>query len=79
MGAFLNSCRAINPNNKTGIHTDNDAGKLPDVAKTVDIFINKINENVIANPNARFNPIPPLTFLDDNETPINVRTIVANG
>lgn len=70
---------AINPNNNIGIQTDKDAGKLPEVAKTVEIFINNINENVIARPKARFNPIPPLTFLEDKETPINVNTIVAKG
>ena len=79
LGALLINCIAKIPNNNIGIHTANEAGRFPKVANTVEIFINKINAKVIAKPNARFNPIPPLTFREDKETPINVRTIVANG
>ena len=79
MGAFFINCIANNPKMIIGIQTAKNAGKFPNVAKTVVIFINSIKEKVIANPKARFKPMPPLTFRDDNDTPMRVKTIVANG
>ena len=61
-----------------GNHTANIDGILPLIENVDDTDWNKMYEKLRPNPIPRFNPIPPLTFLDDSETPIAVRMNAAN-
>jgi hypothetical protein len=70
---------AIIPKRIFGNHTASNAGKFPNVARTVKTCIKRIYMKVSASPNPRLNPMPPLTFLLETATPIKVRIMVANG
>ena len=79
LGAFFRSNIAISVYITSGIIDANIGRRFPFMAKELNIFISKINEKANPIPNARFNPVPPLVFLQDRDTPIRVRIIYAIG
>jgi len=78
-GAILRRKRPRIKNKILGIQTAIRGDKLPAVAKTVDICINKIKAKLIAIPKPKCIPTPPLVFRLERETPIIVKIIVAKG
>ena len=46
---------------------------------TTATFIKKIYINIIPIPKARLTPVPPLFFLEDNDTAINVNIYAETG
>ena len=56
-----------------GIHAANMGGVPALIANVALIVCNKMYVNDNASPIPRYNPIPPLRFLDDSYTPIMVR------
>ena len=61
-----------------GIHTAMIGGMFPLTANVDDNFWNKIYEKLSASPIPKYNPMPPLTFRYESETPMAVRINAAN-
>ena len=61
-----------------GSHTAITGGILPLTAKVDATVWKRMYEKLNAKPTPKCNPIPPFTFLDDNDTPINVKMNEAN-
>ena len=66
-------------NTKLGNQTATNGLSIPLTEKVVDMVENKIYNELSASPIPKCNPIPPLTFREDNETPIKVIINAAKG
>jgi hypothetical protein len=64
---------AINEYRIFGIQTATIGGVFPLMANVADTVWNKIYEKLNAKPTPKYNPMPPLTFLEERDAPIMVR------
>jgi len=67
------------PNTKFGNQTAIKGGKVDFSAKVPKILSKNTNEKAIAIPIAKFNPIPPLRFIEETATAIIVRINADTG
>ena len=66
-------------NKKFGNHTAMNGDKAPLTENEVDKVENKMYIELNARPIPKCKPMPPLTFLDASDTPINVMMKAAKG
>jgi hypothetical protein len=66
-------------NKKLGIHTAKKGVMAPLTENEVDKVENMMYKELNARPIPKCSPMPPLTFREANETPINVIIKAANG
>ena len=69
----------IRKKTKFGNQTAAKADIVPLTENEVDMVVNKTYNELKANPTPKCSPIPPRTFLEDSDTPINVIIKAANG
>ena len=62
-----------------GMLTPNIGGNVPPIDIFVDTCMKRIYAKLNKSPIPRCIPIPPLTFLDETDNPINVKTKVLKG
>ena len=78
LGAFRYKYTAMIAYNIFGIQTETMGGVLPFTVKVEDTVWNRMYEKLRAKPTPKFIPIPPLTYLEDKDNPMEVRIKAAN-
>ena len=78
-GAFVYKNNPVIKNSIFGNQTANNGFILPFMANVLDSVENNINKALKAMPIPMLTPIPPLTFREASDTPINVKIIEASG
>ena len=61
-----------------GTHTASSGDAFPFIAKVAETVWNNMYEKLSPNPTPKYIPMPPLTFLEDNDTPMIVKIKEAN-